>query len=81
MQRLCKDKGIGVKELQPNLKKWRNKQLLVQMYRTMVRIRVCEESFVEPILNGEIRCPVHEPKKVPVPFIGWVGHKGRSNPL
>jgi pyruvate dehydrogenase E1 component alpha subunit len=25
----------------------------------MVRIRVCEESFVEPILKGEIRCPVH----------------------
>jgi len=59
LQRLCKDKGIGVKELQPNLKKWRNKQLLVQMYRTMVRIRACDESFVNPILNGEIRCPVH----------------------
>lgn len=29
------------------------------MYRTMVRIRLCEESFVEWILNGEIRCPVH----------------------
>jgi pyruvate dehydrogenase E1 component alpha subunit len=25
----------------------------------MVKIRLCEESFVEPILNGEIRCPVH----------------------
>ena len=25
----------------------------------MVRIRLCEESFVEPILNGEVRCPVH----------------------
>jgi len=25
----------------------------------MVRIRVCEESFVEPILKGEVRCPVH----------------------
>ena len=25
----------------------------------MVRIRFCEESFVEPILNGEVRCPVH----------------------
>jgi len=25
----------------------------------MVRIRVCEESFVEPILTGEVRCPVH----------------------
>jgi len=29
------------------------------MYRTMVRIRLCEESFVEPILSGQIRCPVH----------------------
>lgn len=48
-----------MKELQLNLKKWGNKQLLVQMYRTMVRIRFCEESFVEPILNGEVRCPVH----------------------
>lgn len=25
----------------------------------MLRIRLCEESFVQPILNGEIRCPVH----------------------
>ncbi len=25
----------------------------------MIRIRLCEESFVEPILNGEVRCPVH----------------------
>ena len=25
----------------------------------MVRIRICEESFVEPILKGEVRCPVH----------------------
>ena len=25
----------------------------------MVRIRLCEESLVEPILNGEVRCPVH----------------------
>ncbi|OGQ00647.1 MAG: hypothetical protein A2Z40_00970 [Deltaproteobacteria bacterium RBG_19FT_COMBO_60_16] len=25
----------------------------------MVRIRACEESFVEPILSREIRCPVH----------------------
>jgi pyruvate dehydrogenase E1 component alpha subunit len=35
------------------------KAFLEQLYRTMVRIRVCEESFVEPILRGEIRCPVH----------------------
>jgi len=25
----------------------------------MVRIRLCEESFVEPILSGQVRCPVH----------------------
>ena len=29
------------------------------LYQKMVRIRLCEESFVEPILNGEIKCPVH----------------------
>jgi len=32
---------------------------LERLYHTMVRIRVCEESFVEPILKGEIQCPVH----------------------
>jgi TPP-dependent pyruvate/acetoin dehydrogenase alpha subunit len=25
----------------------------------MVRIRLCEESLVQPILSGEVRCPVH----------------------
>jgi TPP-dependent pyruvate/acetoin dehydrogenase alpha subunit len=35
------------------------KVFLEKLYRTMVRIRFCEESFVEPILNGEVRCPVH----------------------
>jgi pyruvate dehydrogenase E1 component alpha subunit len=29
------------------------------MYRTMLRIRCCEEAFVEPIVTGEVRCPVH----------------------
>jgi pyruvate dehydrogenase E1 component alpha subunit len=32
---------------------------LIKLYTTMVRIRICEESLVEPILSGEIRCPVH----------------------
>ncbi|MFC1548354.1 thiamine pyrophosphate-dependent dehydrogenase E1 component subunit alpha [Candidatus Omnitrophota bacterium] len=32
---------------------------LKSLYETMVRIRLCEESLVGPILNGEIRCPVH----------------------
>jgi len=32
---------------------------LIALYRTMVRIRLSEEALVEPIMNGEIRCPVH----------------------
>lgn len=32
---------------------------LKELYHTMLRIRSCEESFVQPILNGEVRCPVH----------------------
>ena len=36
-----------------------SKEFLVQLYRTMVLIRFCEESLVEPILDGSIRCPVH----------------------
>jgi pyruvate dehydrogenase E1 component alpha subunit len=32
---------------------------ILGLYRAMVRIRVCEESFVEPILAREILCPVH----------------------
>lgn len=32
---------------------------LLSLYRTMLRIRLCEESIVEPVLTGEIRCPVH----------------------
>lgn len=33
--------------------------LLTDLYRMMLRIRLCEESFVEPIVRGDIRCPVH----------------------
>jgi pyruvate dehydrogenase E1 component alpha subunit len=36
-----------------------SKEFLRQLYRAMMRIRICEESFVGPILKGEIRCPVH----------------------
>ena len=36
-----------------------SKKLLQHLYRTMLRIRLCEESFVDPILNGEVRCPCH----------------------
>ena len=35
------------------------KEFLISLYKTMVRIRLCEESLVEPILSGEIHCPVH----------------------
>jgi TPP-dependent pyruvate/acetoin dehydrogenase alpha subunit len=35
------------------------RDFLLQLYRTMLRIRLCEESLVEPILNGETLCPVH----------------------
>ena len=36
-----------------------SKEFLRQLYITMLRIRLCEESFIEPIINGEVRCPVH----------------------
>lgn len=36
-----------------------SRRLLENLYRTMVRIRLCEESLVEPILKGEVRCPCH----------------------
>lgn len=32
---------------------------LLALYRTMMRIRICEESLVEPILSGEIKTPCH----------------------
>jgi TPP-dependent pyruvate/acetoin dehydrogenase alpha subunit len=34
-------------------------EFLIKLYATMVRLRICEDSFIEPIINGEIRCPVH----------------------
>lgn len=36
-----------------------SKDFLTEIYRSMLRIRVCEEGFVEPILSREILCPVH----------------------
>jgi len=36
-----------------------SKEILQQLYRIMLRIRLCEESFIQPILNGDVRCPVH----------------------
>lgn len=34
-------------------------EFLLNLYRMMLRIRLCEEALVEPILSGQIRCPVH----------------------
>jgi len=36
-----------------------NQDELLALYRMMVRIRLCEEALVEPILTGEVKCPVH----------------------
>lgn len=36
-----------------------SKSALKNLYRTMIRIRECEESFVEPILRREVKTPVH----------------------
>jgi acetoin:2,6-dichlorophenolindophenol oxidoreductase subunit alpha len=33
--------------------------LLMELYRSMLRIRLCEERFVDPITTREILCPVH----------------------
>ncbi|MFH2011540.1 MAG: thiamine pyrophosphate-dependent dehydrogenase E1 component subunit alpha [Pseudomonadota bacterium] len=34
-------------------------ELLKHLFRMMLRIRLCEESFVEPILSGEVYAPCH----------------------
>ncbi|NQS97492.1 MAG: thiamine pyrophosphate-dependent dehydrogenase E1 component subunit alpha [candidate division Zixibacteria bacterium] len=36
-----------------------SKETLVNLHKSMVRIRFSEESLVEPILNEEFKCPVH----------------------
>ncbi len=36
-----------------------NKDFLEKIYWMMLRIRECEESLVNPILKGDIKCPVH----------------------
>jgi len=33
--------------------------LLESLLNNMLKIRLCEEEFVDPILSGEIKCPVH----------------------
>lgn len=42
-----------------NVLKNYSKKFLISLYQTMNRIRLCEESLVEPILKGEVKCPVH----------------------
>lgn len=36
-----------------------SEEFLRGLYRIMIRIRFCEESLVDPIINGEVRCPTH----------------------
>jgi pyruvate dehydrogenase E1 component alpha subunit len=36
-----------------------SKSFLHALLKMMIRIRQCEESLVEPILQGEVKCPVH----------------------
>ena len=36
-----------------------SKDFNLDLYKTMLLIRLSEESLVEPILNGDARCPVH----------------------
>ena len=35
------------------------KDFLLSLYRMMLLIRLCEESMVQPILDGAVKCPVH----------------------
>ena len=36
-----------------------SKEELLGFYSKIILLRSCDESFVEPILDGSIRCPVH----------------------
>jgi len=36
-----------------------SKNFLLDLYKTMLRIRLCEESIIDPILNREVLCPCH----------------------
>ena len=49
----------SVKSVDEGLMKKYSKEFLIRLYRTMLEIRMCEESLVQPILDGSIRCPVH----------------------
>jgi pyruvate dehydrogenase E1 component alpha subunit len=36
-----------------------SKETALKLYKSMWRMRLCEESFIAPILSGEVRCPCH----------------------
>jgi len=36
-----------------------SKNFLISLYKTMLKIRLCEESLVEPIFKGKIKTPCH----------------------
>lgn len=36
-----------------------SKEFLWQLFHMMLRIRACEESLIDPILNGDVHCPCH----------------------
>jgi pyruvate dehydrogenase E1 component alpha subunit len=36
-----------------------SKAFLSQLYETMLKIRLCELSFIAPIIKGDVKCPVH----------------------
>lgn len=40
------------------MNKYKN-EFLKRLYESILRIRLCEESLVGPILDGSIKCPVH----------------------
>ncbi|MFH1728857.1 MAG: thiamine pyrophosphate-dependent dehydrogenase E1 component subunit alpha [Pseudomonadota bacterium] len=36
-----------------------SKELLLNLYKSMLKMRICEESLVNPIIEREIQCPCH----------------------
>ena len=36
-----------------------SKDFFIHLYKEMLRIRLCEESLINPIIDGSVRCPVH----------------------
>jgi len=55
-----------------------NNKKIISLYKLMLLIRKCEESFIEPILDGTIKCPVHlytGEEAVAVGFSGYLSKK------